>query len=128
MTNKKRESKPSKETSGKVQFQGFLQMKLSPTEKKYVADNPLNPEDYGQLAADLASQGFKISFSFSPGQDSYILTAYGNRVNHPDAGWALSIWHRDFGRCWDILSFVTEEAGKAGSLTDWLGKEDDLDW
>jgi hypothetical protein len=128
MTNKKRTTVDKKDEGGKVKFEGFLQLKLTPEEKSYVANNPIKPEFYGQLASDLACEGYKVSLSFSPGQDSYILTAYGNRTNHPDAGWALSIWHRDFGRCFDILAFVVEEKGKAGSLTAWLGKEDDLDW
>ena len=128
MTNRKRAKTDKKAETGKVTFQGFLDLKLNEQEKDFVSKHPLKPEFHGQLAADMASEGYKVSLSFSPGQDSYILTAYGNRIGHPDAGYALSIWHRDYCRCFDVLAFVREEAGKMGSLTDWLGKEADLDW
>lgn len=123
---KKDDSRGSK--SSKVTFQGFLQLKLSPEEKKHIAANPMDVSGHSQLLADLSNSGYKVSLSFSQGQDSYILTAYGNRFSHIDAGYAMSVWHRDYSRCFDILAWCSEQAGEKGSFTEWLGKDDDLDW
>ncbi len=127
MSNAKR-NKDDKAGEGKVKFQGFLSLNLSPQEKAHIVENATGVETHSQLLADACMLGYKMSLSFSPRQDSYILTAYGNRIGNVDAGWALSIWHKDFTRCFDVLAFCLDEMGKAGSLTEWLGEADDYDW
>ena len=113
---------------GKVKFQGFLNLKLSREEKKAVRQNPVPTDMHSQILADAATSGYKVSFTYSTASDCYIVTLYGNRDKHPDAGWALSARHVDFSTCFDIISWCLDEAGKAGSLTDWLGDEDEVAW
>lgn len=125
---RKRSAKPKAEKPQKVEFQGFLQIKLNKQEKQYVKDNLLGPDAIMALIMDAAFIGYKISVSHSPKLDTYFVTAYGNRVGHPDAGWALSIRHSDFVTGCTALRWCLDEAGKNGSLAEWLGNEDDDDW
>ncbi len=128
MPNKKRESKQERKDDDKVKFQGFLNLKLSKEEKSHIANNPLPVHSHGQLIADAAFRGYKISLTWNERQDCYILTAYGSRVGHPDAGYGMSIYHTDFARCFDVLNWCLENLEREGSLTEWLGDGPDLEW
>lgn len=127
MARKPKEKAVAAATS-KVTFRGFLNLKLNKQEREYVKNNVLDPSDIGDFISGAAFQGYKFSCSFTPVGDCYIGTLYGTRLGHPDAGYAMSIRHADFGIVCSALQWVLEESGKDGSLTAWYGEADDVDW
>ena len=125
---RKKATKPTEVANKKVEFQGFLSLSLSPQEKKHVKDNILDFASITQMVQDVVFTGYKVSFSFSKREDCWTVTAYGNQIGHLDAGYAMSIRHADFDTACSALHFCLEEAGKAGSLTEWLGTGGETDW
>lgn len=114
--------------SAKVEFKGFLAVTLNKQEKQYVKDNPLDSSEITEFFRTASFYGYKISISWQQVQDCYTITAYGTRDGHDDAGYALSLRHRDFITAVTALHWCLDQAGKDGSLRAWLGEDDELDW
>jgi hypothetical protein len=127
MSNK-RNPKSQESRSKKVQFQGFLSLKLSPQEKEAIKSNLVPLDGVLDVLTSAVFAGYKVSLSFNPRRDSYVLTVYGNTVDHPDAGWAMTIFHRDAHVAVSALYWCLDQVGKGGSLTEWLGTDDSDDW
>lgn len=119
-THKRGITMATKKTKGpdaeKVQWQGFVNVYLTRTEKDHVKRNPLPyPEALGFLA-DAAASGYKVSVSWSERPGFFTVTLYGNLPGHPNAGWAMSIRHADILTAVSALHHV---AGQDGLKSDW---------
>lgn len=128
MVKKRSVNNGKSKDSGKVDFRGFLPVTLNSEERRFVKDNPLSEEDINQFIRDAVFNGYKFSASWHGGQDCYTVTLYGNKRGHPDAGYAMSIRHRDFVTACTALHWCLDTAGTKGSFSAWIGDTDELNW
>lgn len=113
--------KSKKVEDEKVLWQGFVNVYLTRQEKEYVKNNPLDYPDACQFIADAGEAGYKVSVTYTEKPGYFTVTLYGNRVGHPNAGWAMSLRHADF---LVALSALHHVAGQDGLNSDWAERFD----
>lgn len=122
--NKNGQTKKSK----KVEWQGFVRIYLTPEDKKAVKDALMQEDEVLNFMEVMALAGYKISTSYSSLGNFYSVTLYGNHLDNPNAGWAMTLRHKDLQTAYTALSFAHEFKSDLG---DWIGKDDsggELDW
>lgn len=114
----KKTAKPADE---KVQWQGFVNVHLTRTEKDHVKQHALDADGAVQFIADATEAGYKVSWTYTEKPGFYTVTLYGNRPGHPNAGWAMSLRHADL---LVALSALHHVAGEDGLNSDWSERFD----
>ena len=112
----------------KVKFQGFVSVSLTATEKKKIKSQPLTIEQAFQFIVDAAELGYKVSVSFNADKEFFTATLYGNHSDNPNAGYSMSLFHRDLVIAVSALEHVL---GEEGMTSDWGERFDtvgDNDW
>lgn len=112
----------------KAKWEGFVNLKLTPEEKKAIKDNLLNEEDCFATLQALAEDGYKVSLSYSIPEDVYTAAVTGTYQGRPNAGITMSLRHREIVTAVSGLSWCHQEAGKDGEWTERFGGGSNEDW
>jgi len=124
----KNKKEPRAPKTGKVKWQGFVNIYLTPQDKIAIKAELMQEEEVLHFLDQMACNGYKVSTSYSPSGGFFSVTLYGNHVENPNAGWAMTLRHSDLLTAYTALSFAHEHKSDLG---DWVGKEeskDELDW
>lgn len=125
---RRKTSKTSQEKPNKVKFQGFVRVYLTKQEKAQISEEMLSEDEVLTFFDTMAMAGYKVSVSYSPSGGFFSVTLYGNHQDNPNAGWAMTLRHRDLLKAMSALAFSHDHKSIEG---DWTGKEptgDDNDW
>ena len=101
---------------------------LAPQEKKQIKKETFVDGWYLEFIQSLADAGYKFSLTYAERGGFYTATAYGQYEEGPNAGYAMSLKHRDLEVALTSLWWCLEEAGLKGDWSERFTTGSDLDW
>jgi hypothetical protein len=110
-----------KELWEKAKWEGFVPVRLTKTEKSAVKDDLLDEGAAYQWLMDVASDGYKVSISYSIPEDVYTVSLTGVYERKPNGGLTMSLRHRELIVAVTALRFAATEDGM---IFDWDGRWD----
>jgi len=127
MARKKTESK-GKELWAKAKWEGFVSVSLTTQEKAAIKKSLLSEDACFQSLMDAATDGYKVSLSYSIPEDVYTVALTGTYQKKPNAGLTMSMRHKDVVTAITAIDWCLREAGKEGSWEERFGAAPKDDW
>lgn len=112
----------------RAKWTGFVNVRLQSTEKKEITESLLSLDECLQFLQDAATDGYKVSLSYSIPEDVYTIALTGVYVGRPNAGLTMSIRHREFDKAVSALKWCHEFEGPNGDWSDRWGDDRVDDW
>lgn len=108
-----RKAKKVKEqtTWKKAKWVAFVNVYLAPQEKEAVKQNLLSVEGCLHFMQDMAEAGYKVSWSYSPGEDVHTVSLTGQYAEGPNPGLTMSLRHREYEVAITALAWCAQEEG-----------------
>lgn len=112
----------------KAKWKGFVNLRLNQEEKMAIKENTLDESECFAALRDMATDGYKVSLSYSISEDVFTVSATGAYQGRPNAGITMSLRHRDVEVACSGLIWCHEQAGKHGEWSERFGGTDVDDW
>ena len=112
----------------KVKFQGFVSVNLNKEERTAVKEMVLTDGGTVEFFTQAAEMGYKVSVSFSDKGEFYTVTLYGNHSDNKNAGYAMSMRHKDMLVCIAAFYFLFSDTGMDESWEERFDTTDNNDW
>lgn len=125
---RKKQDTQEKNLWEKAKWQGFVSITLQTAEKKAIKDGLLSEEQCLQLLIDAATDGYKVSLSYSIPEDVFTVALTGVYKDKPNAGLTMSMRHKDVVTAITAVGWCLTEAGKEGSWEERFGSTSHDDW
>lgn len=125
---RKRETVPDKKSREKAKWAGFVNVYLSPSEKKQVSENLLDVAGIFHTIQRIVDDDYKLSITYTDGGGFYTVTVYGQWSDRPNAGMAMSMRHSQLDVAMTALAWCLDECGPGGDWSDRFSTVDDHDW
>lgn len=113
---RKKAVKPEEKQWTKAKWRSFVNVYLNPQEKKWVKENVLGLGECFQFLLDMAEAGYKVSWSYAPGQETHTISLTGQYKETANSGLTMSLRHSDYAVAITALQFCAEEDGMS---SDW---------
>lgn len=111
-----------------AKWQGFVNVYLTPEEKKQIKQNPLSAEECLYFLGDMAQAGYKASFTWSIAGEFWSVSLTGKYQGRPNAGITMTLRHSDILIAITALQWCHDEAGKVGEWADRYTTAGGNDW
>ncbi len=112
----------------KVKFQGFVSVNLNKEERVAVKEMELTDGQIIEFWTHAAELGYKVSVSFSDKGEFYTVTLYGNHSENKNAGYAMSMRHKDMLVCIAAFYFLFADTSMGESWGERFDTDDNNDW
>lgn len=112
----------------RAKWRGFVNVRLSESEKKHVKGNLLAEENGYEFLMNAATDGYKCSISYSIPEDVYTVSLTGVYQEKANAGITMSMRHRDLIVALTALAFCADLTGKSQEWSDRYSLVGDDDW
>lgn len=112
----------------KVKFKGFVAVSFNKQEKEQVKQKELTDAQTVEFFTESAELGYKTSVSYSDRGEFYTVTLYGNSPDNKNAGYAMSIRHKDMLVCIAGFLYLFDDTGMDQDWSIRFDTQDDNDW
>lgn len=112
----------------KVKWLGFVSVTLNKQEKRRAKEKQVSDERIHKFIIEAAQLGYKLSVAYEADQNFFTVTLYGNIVDNPNAGYAMSIRHSDLLVCFSAFHYLFEETGLDADWSERWDTANAYDW
>lgn len=125
---RKKGSKEEPKQWEKAKWKGFVNIRLKSQEKEAIKKRLLDETESLQVLVDMATDGYKLSLSYSIPEDVYTVSATGQYQDMTNAGMTMTLRHKEYVKAISALAWCHEEAGKNGGWEERFTSGNDDDW
>jgi len=95
----------------KAKWKAFVNVYLAPQEKEFVKKNLVSTEGCMDFLRDMAESGYKVSWSYAPGEGVHTVSLTGQYAQGPNPGLTMSLRHREYEVAITALAWCAQEEG-----------------
>lgn len=123
-----RKKPEEKKTYTKAKWTGFVNVYLSPEEKKQIKKELFTFEGCLLFLQEAGEAGYKVSLSYSQADGVWTVTLTGQYRELPNAGLSMSMRHKDVEVAITALWWCYHQAGAKGSWEERYTVASQDDW